>query len=107
MPHIDIEGSSVVITLVWLGKWMEICDKRQTTEVVLALNALRPSSALVHQASVDREVPAAQLQVGNVVVVQTVNACPWMTRRWKAAATSTNHSSRMNGLRWPNMSATR
>ena len=44
MPHLYFEASAVVITLVLLGKWLETRAKRQTTEAIRALNALRPDT---------------------------------------------------------------
>ena len=44
-PHLYFEGSAVVITLVLLGKWLETRAKRQTTEAIRALHALRPDKA--------------------------------------------------------------
>jgi len=76
MPHLYFEASAVVITLVLLGKWMETRAKRQTTEAIRALNALRPDTARVRKGGVDSEVPAAQLQVGDVVVVRPGERLP-------------------------------
>ena len=45
MPHLYYEGSAVVITLVLLGKWLEARAKRQTTDAIRALHALRPERA--------------------------------------------------------------
>ena len=42
MVHLYYEGSAIVITLVLLGKWLEARAKRQTTEAIRALQALRP-----------------------------------------------------------------
>ena len=41
MPHLYFEASAVVITLVLLGKWLEARAKRQTTDAIRALQALR------------------------------------------------------------------
>ena len=70
MPHLYFEASAVVITLVLLGKWMEARAKRQTTEAIRALNALRPETARVRRAGVDTDVPVGQVQVGDLVVVR-------------------------------------
>jgi Cu+-exporting ATPase len=40
--HFYFEASAAVITLVLLGKWLEARAKRQTTEAIRALQALRP-----------------------------------------------------------------
>ena len=49
MAHLYFEASAVVITLVLLGKWLEARAKRQTTEAIRALQALRPDSARVRR----------------------------------------------------------
>jgi P-type Cu+ transporter len=69
MPHLYFEASAAVITLVLLGKWLEARAKRQTTDAIRALNALRPTTARVRRASGDIDLPLAQVQVGDLVVV--------------------------------------
>jgi Cu+-exporting ATPase len=70
MPHLYFEGSAVVITLVMLGKWLETRAKRQTTEAIRALHALRPEKA--HWLSDDGEVdvPVDEILVGDRIVVR-------------------------------------
>ena len=70
MPHLYFEASAVVITLVLLGKWLEARAKRQTTEAIRALNALRPETARLRRGGVDRDVPIGQVQLGDLVVVR-------------------------------------
>ncbi len=70
MPHLYFEASAVVITLVLLGKWMEARAKRQTTEAIRALNALRPETARRRRDGVDQDVPVSEVRVGDFVVVR-------------------------------------
>ena len=56
MPHLYFEASAVVITLVLLGKWLETRAKRQTTEAIRALQALRPAVARIRTGDGDREI---------------------------------------------------
>ena len=70
MAHLYFEASAVVITLVLLGKWMEARAKRQTTEAIRALNALRPDTARRRRGGVDEEVPVSEVRVGDLVVVR-------------------------------------
>ncbi|MFT3664494.1 heavy metal translocating P-type ATPase [Piscinibacter sp.] len=70
MPHLYFESAAVVITLVLLGKWLEARTKRQTTDAIRALHALRPETARVRRDGVDLEVPVAALAVGDLVVVR-------------------------------------
>jgi P-type Cu+ transporter len=69
-PHLYFEGSAVVITLVMLGKWLETRAKRQTTEAIRALHALRPDKAhwLGEEGEVD--VPVDEILVSDRIVVR-------------------------------------
>lgn len=68
--HLYFEASAAVITLVRLGKWLEERAKRQTTEAIRALQALRPEAAHVIRDGVGRDVPVDWLVVGDVVLVR-------------------------------------
>ncbi|MDW5443508.1 heavy metal translocating P-type ATPase [Polaromonas sp. SM01] len=70
MPHLYFEASAVVITLVLLGKWLETRAKRQTTEAIRALNALRPETARVRRDGQDIELPISQVRKGDQVVIR-------------------------------------
>jgi len=74
--HLYYEASAVVITLVLLGKWLEQRAKRQATDAIRALNALRPEVARVRRDGVDHELPVAQLRLGDVVVVRAGERLP-------------------------------
>ncbi|VTU24343.1 Copper-exporting P-type ATPase A [Variovorax sp. PBL-H6] len=75
-PHLYFEASAVVITLVLLGKWLEQRAKRQTTEAIRALNALRPERARVRRNGLEQELPLAQVKVGDLVVVRPGERIP-------------------------------
>jgi P-type Cu+ transporter len=75
-PHLYFEASAVVITLVLLGKWLEARAKRQTTEAIRALNALRPDTARVRRPDGDVDLPVAQVRVGDLVVVRPGERVP-------------------------------
>lgn len=76
MVHLYFESAAVVITLVLFGKWLEARAKRQTTEAIRALEALRPASARVRRDGTDTEIPLAELQVGDLVVVRPGERLP-------------------------------
>ena len=75
-PHLYFEGSAVVITLVLLGKWLEARAKRQTTEAIRALHALRPDTAHLLSAEGEQDVPLAELRVGDVLRVRPGERVP-------------------------------
>ncbi|WP_321788433.1 heavy metal translocating P-type ATPase [Paraburkholderia sp. J94] len=74
--HLYFEASAVVITLVRFGKWLEARAKRQTTDAIRALNALRPERARLRENGAEREVPLAQVRVGAIVVVRPGERLP-------------------------------
>jgi Cu+-exporting ATPase len=70
MPHLYFEASAAVITLVLLGKWLEVRARHQTTDAIRALNALRPATARVLRGEVEIELPVEQAAVGDRVRVR-------------------------------------
>ena len=58
-PHLYFEAGAAVITLVLLGKWLEGRAKRQTTEAIRALQALRPETARVRRDGTRSRCPLA------------------------------------------------
>lgn len=76
MPHLYFEASAVVITLVLLGKWLETRAKRQTTEAIRALNALRPETARVRRDGSDKDVPISQVVNGDLIVIRPGEKVP-------------------------------
>jgi Cu+-exporting ATPase len=76
MPALYFESAAVVITLVLLGKWLESRAKRQTTDAIRALQALRPDVARVRVDGIEREVPIAEVRVGDEVVVRPGERIP-------------------------------
>ena len=78
-PHggdLYFESSAVVITLVLLGKWLEARARRQTTEAIRALQALRPQTAQVKRDGVELTLPMAQVVAGDQVVVRPGERLP-------------------------------
>jgi Cu+-exporting ATPase len=76
MVHLYFEASAAVITLVLLGKWLEVRAKRQTTDAIRALNALRPTTARVRRNGAEMDVPVEQVRIGDVVVVRPGDRIP-------------------------------
>jgi Cu+-exporting ATPase len=76
MPALYFESSAIVITLVLLGKWLEARAKRQTTDALHALQALRPATARVRRDGVELELPLEEVRVGDIVVVRPGERVP-------------------------------
>ena len=76
MPHLYFESAAVVITLVLLGKWLEARAKRRTLAALDALRALVPETATVRREGTERELPLAEVRVGDDVVVRPGERVP-------------------------------
>jgi Cu+-exporting ATPase len=74
--HLYFEASAVVISLVLLGKFLEARAKRQTTEAIRSLQALRPLTARVRLDGVDRDLPIESIRVGDLVVIRPGERVP-------------------------------
>ena len=70
------EASAAVITLVLLGKWLETRAKRQTTDALRALHALRPERARVRRDGAELDMPLSSVQVGDLVVIRPGERIP-------------------------------
>jgi len=68
--HLYFEASAAVITLVLLGKWLEGRAKRQTTDAIRSLNALRPATARVVRNGVEVELAVERVALGDMVRVR-------------------------------------
>jgi P-type Cu+ transporter len=74
--HLYFESSATVITLVWFGKWLEQRAKRQTSEAIRALQALRPEQAWVERDGQAQWLGLAMLQLGDRVRVRAGERIP-------------------------------
>lgn len=70
------ESSSVIITLVLLGKYLEKKAKNQTTEAIKALHALRPEKATVIRLDAEIVVNTHEVILGDVVIVKPGEKIP-------------------------------
>ena len=70
MRPLYFEASAAVVTLVLLGKWLEARARRRAGEAIRALQALRPARARVHRDGVERDLPLAEVAVGDIVAVR-------------------------------------
>jgi len=76
--HLYFEAAAVVITLVRFGKWLEARAKRQTTDAIRALDALRPERARIRDAATgnERDVALADVRNGDVAIVRPGERLP-------------------------------
>ncbi len=70
------EIAVVVITLILVGQWLESRAKRQTSEAIYQLMGLQAQTARVMRQGQAVEVPIAQVQLGDVVLVRPGEKIP-------------------------------
>jgi Cu+-exporting ATPase len=75
-PHLYFEAAAVVIALVLVGKWLEARAKRQTSDAIRLLAALRPDRASVLRDGAVVEVAIDDVRLGDVVVVRAGDRVP-------------------------------
>lgn len=68
--HVYFETAAVIITLIKLGKFLEARAKGETSEAIKKLMALRAKTAHVIRGGQEFEVPAEEVQVGDIVIVR-------------------------------------
>jgi len=74
--HVYYETAAVIITLIKLGKFLEVRAKGRTSEAIKKLMGLRAKTARVVRAGVEAEVPADDVRVGDVVLVKPGETIP-------------------------------
>ena len=68
--HGYFETAAVIITLIRVGKYLEAGAKGRTGESIRKLMGLRPKQARVIRDGQELEIPSADVQVGDMVVVR-------------------------------------
>ena len=75
-PSLYFESSSVVMTWVLLGKWLEARARYRTSEAIRSLQSLRPESARVIRQGTEIEVPWEFVELRDVVAVRPGERIP-------------------------------
>jgi len=68
--NVYFEAAAVIVTLILLGRWLEARSKGRTSEAIRHLMGLQPPTARVLRDDAEQEIPAAQLRLGDVVIVR-------------------------------------
>ena len=74
--HVYFETAAAIVTLIKLGKWLEVRAKGETGDAIRKLVALRPRTATVLVGGKTREVPLDSVQVGDQVLVRPGERIP-------------------------------
>ena len=74
--HVYFETSAMIITLIKGGKYLEALAKGRTSEAIKKLMNLKPEKALVIRSGEEVEIPAAEVDIGDIVVVKPGDKIP-------------------------------
>ncbi|MGD9239708.1 MAG: heavy metal translocating P-type ATPase [Desulfobacterales bacterium] len=74
--HVYFETSAVIITLIKLGKMLESRTKGRTGGAIRKLIGLRPKTATLVENDLEKEVPIAQVQLEDTVLVRPGERIP-------------------------------
>jgi len=76
MPHLYFETSSVLITLILVGKLFEALAKGRTTEAISKLLSLQAKEATVIRNGEEMKIPIEKVVVGDMIVVKPGEKVP-------------------------------
>jgi len=76
MKELYFEASSVIITLVLLGKYLEAVAKGKTSEAIKKLMGLQARTARVVRNGTEEDIPVEDVEVGDIVVVRPGEKVP-------------------------------
>jgi Cu2+-exporting ATPase len=75
-PHVYFEAAALIIAFILLGKLLEERAKSSTSAALKKLMGLQPKTVRIADGAGEREIPAAQVGVGTVVVVRPGEKIP-------------------------------
>jgi Cu+-exporting ATPase len=70
------DASVMIMTIVWLGKWLEAISKKRTLSSLRQLQELRPETAPVLRGEGEQRIPFAEVREGDIVVVRPGDQIP-------------------------------
>ncbi|MDO4260498.1 MAG: heavy metal translocating P-type ATPase [Eubacteriales bacterium] len=74
--NLYFESAAMILALVTIGKYLESRSKSRTSDAITKLMDLAPKTALVERDGTEQEIPAEQVQVGDIVIVKPGQGIP-------------------------------
>jgi Cu+-exporting ATPase len=74
--HVYFETSAMIITLIRIGKFLEVRAKGRTSDAIKKLMSLRVKTAHVVRAELEADVPVDEVRVGDIVLVKPGEKIP-------------------------------
>lgn len=76
MHEFYFESAAMILTLITLGKMLESYSKGRTTDALKSLMKLAPQMAVVEKEGEERQVPASEVQKGDVFILRPGDSVP-------------------------------
>lgn len=74
--NLYFESAAMILTLITLGRYFEVCAKGKTSEAISRLLALAPQSATVIRNGVESRIPVEEVVVGDTLSVKAGESVP-------------------------------
>jgi Cu2+-exporting ATPase len=74
--HVYFEASAMVIFFILIGKLLEDAAKSKTSSAIKQLMGLQPTTVTIIDGTMERMIPVADVQVGNIIVVKPGEKIP-------------------------------
>jgi P-type Cu2+ transporter len=75
-PHVYFEAATVIIAFILLGKLLEERAKSSTSSAIKKLMGLQPKTVKIIENGVEKEIPIAEVSIGNLLVVRPGEKIP-------------------------------
>ncbi|HEY6083039.1 MAG TPA: heavy metal translocating P-type ATPase [Chitinophagaceae bacterium] len=75
-PHVYFEAAAVIIVFISLGKLLEERAKSNTSSAIKKLMGMQPKTVKVIENGMEREIPAVEVQAGQVIMVRPGEKIP-------------------------------
>jgi Cu+-exporting ATPase len=76
VKQLYFESAAVIITLILLGKYLEMLAKGKTSAAIKKLMGLAPKTAIIIQDGKEIEIPIEEVEVGDIIVVKPGQKIP-------------------------------
>ncbi|MEG0679026.1 heavy metal translocating P-type ATPase [Carnobacterium maltaromaticum] len=70
------EAAAVILTLITLGKYLELLSKGKTSEAIKKLMGLAPKTALIIKNGIEKIIPIEEVEVGDILIVKPGDKMP-------------------------------
>lgn len=76
LPQVYFDTSAIIITLILLGRYLEILAKGRASEAIKKLMKLQARTAMIIKDGKEQEIPVENVQAGDLIVVRPGEKIP-------------------------------